>query len=138
MTQQEVLQISIHIDALRSGTEYRKAYLLLRRRGPAIATLDKESDEYAAMRLLIGSWEQIAIFVQTFTASQRNKWFRCQPVSLMWEFLKTEIEEIRKSAGKKYAENFEILHDQHQAWIKTPDGKDYRTAAQQAICGKFA
>jgi hypothetical protein len=138
MTQQEVLQISIHIDALRSGTEYRKAYLLLRRRGSAITKLDKESDEYAAIRLLIGTWEQIAIFTQTFNEKQRHKWFRCQPVSLMWEFLKTGIEEIRKSAGKKYAENFERLHDQHQAWIKTPDGTDYRTAEQQAICGKFA
>ena len=138
MTEQEVLQVSMHVDELRSGAEYRKAYLLIRRRRPDITRLDKESDEYATIRLLIGTWEQIAIFVQRFDEKQRHKLFRCQPVSLMWEFLKTAVEEIRKSLGNKYAENFEGLHNQYQAWIKSPDGIDYRTAAQQAICARFA
>jgi hypothetical protein len=138
MTEQDVLHVSTHIDKLRSGSEYRKAYLLIRRSRPDITKLDKESEEFAAIRLLVGTWDQIAIFVQGFSEKQRHKLFRCQPVSLMWEFLKTAIQEIRKSVGEKYAQNFETLFKQHQAWIKSADGKDYRTAEQQAICGRFA
>src|SRR5947209_1778852 len=128
MTEQDVLQVTMHIDMLRSGSEYRKAYLLIRRSRPDITKLDKESDEFAAIRLLVSTWEQIAIFVQGFSEKQRHKLFRCHPVSLMWEFLKTAILEIRKSVGDKYAQNFETLYEQHQAWIKSSDGKDYRTA----------
>jgi hypothetical protein len=138
MTEQEVLEVSMHIDSVRSGTEYRKAYLLIRRSRPNISKLDKESDEYAAIRLLIGTWEQIAIFVQNFNQKQLTRWFRCQPVSLMWEFLEIAVQEIRKGVGEQYAQNFEALHQKYQAWIKSPDGKDYRTAEMQAICGKFA
>jgi hypothetical protein len=138
MTEQDALHISMHIDSLRSGTEYRSAYLLIRRRRPDVARLDKESDEYAAIRLLIGTWEQIAIFAQNFNEKQRKKWFRCQPVSLMWEFLKDAVEVIRNSTGENYAANFEALHRQYQDWIGTADGKNYRTAEMQAICGRFA
>lgn len=138
MTEQEVLQVSMHIDMLRSGSEYRKAYLLIRRRRPDITRLDKESEEFAAIRLLVGTWDQIAVFVQGFSEQQRHKLFRCQPVSLMWEFLRAAILEIRKSVGERYAYNFEGLHEQHQEWIRSPDGEDYRTAEKQAICGRFA
>jgi hypothetical protein len=138
MTEQDVLHVTTHIDRLRSGSQYRNAYLLLRRNKPDIGKLKKESDEFAAIRLLVGTWEQIGIYVQTFDEAQRHRWFRCQPVSLMWQFLDEPIQEIRKSVGPKYAQNFEELFKQHQKWTQSEDGRDYRTAEQQAICARFA
>ena len=103
-----------------------------------LASLDKNSDEYAALRLLIGTWEGIAIAFKNYSKAQQYGAFRCHPVSLMWNLLEPAIEEIRKTLGGKYASEFEGLHKLYESWTKTTDGKDFRTAQQQAICAKFA
>lgn len=139
MTDYEVLQVIMKIAELRSSTEYRKAYLLVR---PLTATqrgsADKNSAEYAAIRLLIGTWESIAIFTKEFNATQRYGFFRCHPVLLMWQFLEPSIAEGRKSFDAKFAMEFENLRKEYEAWIKTEDGKGFSTAQQQAICARFA
>lgn len=134
----ESLQITVEVTQLCSSTEYRKAFQLARRNGPErLARADKDSEEHAAVRLLIGTWERIAIFSQSFNPKQRQQFFRSHPVSLVWHCLEPAITVIRHSTNDGFAKNFEDLHKQYQKWIASKAGSEFRTAQQQAITGLF-
>jgi hypothetical protein len=79
------------------------------------------------------------MFVEDFNPSQRRRFFRCNPVRLVWTTLWPAIEIIRNSenAGPGLAAAFEALADQYQQWTETADGRDYRTESQQAVCALF-
>jgi hypothetical protein len=144
MTKHEMLDVIMHVAQLRSGTEYQRAFRLVRRSGKSaddmakLARADKNSDEYAALRLLIGTWEGIAISFKNFSKAQLHGAFRCHPVSLLWNLLEPAIAEIRKDLGGGFAKEFEGLHRLYDSWTKAADGKEFRTAQQQAICARFA
>jgi hypothetical protein len=134
----ESLQVTIEVTQLCSSTEYRKAFQLARRNGPErLANANKDSEEYAAIRLLIGTWDRIAMFSQAFNAKQRQQFFRSHPVSLVWKCLEPAITAIRSSTDKGFAKSFEDLHNQYQKWIASKAGSEFRTAQQQAIIGLF-
>ena len=95
------------------------------------------SEEYAAVRLLIGTWDSIATRVLAGDIPM-IPFFQSNPVSHMWDALKDGIYEIReRSKGPTYATDFEALFNAFDDWLKTKDGKKYKTAAAQGINAHF-
>jgi hypothetical protein len=147
MTDSEVLQVIIQIAQLRSNPTYRHAELRRRQLGPEgaaiMARAPQDSPDYAALRQLVGTWNRIAIFVEAFSGKQRQRFFHCHPIALTWKVLKPGIEVIRHAhdvaepVHKNYAWQLEDLAGKYEKWLKTADGKDYRTEAQQAVCADF-
>lgn len=134
----EFLQVTMQITELCSSTEYRKAFQLSRRKGPeSLARADKNSEDHAAIRLLIGTWDRIAMFSESFNAKQRQRFFRSHPVSLVWNSFEPAIEVIRSSTGNGFAKTFENLHDQYEKWTTSKDGRQFSTVQQQAIVALF-
>jgi len=138
MNEFESLQVTMQVTQLCSSNEYRKAFQLSRRLGPeAMAKAGKDSDEYSAIRLLIGTWDRIAFIGKGFSAKQRQQFFRNHPVSLVWQRLEPATKPIRNDTDKRFAKEFEDLHNQYQKWISSKDGQEYRTYQQQAIHALF-
>ena len=135
MATTQTLDVFIHVSHLRSGTEYRKACQCLRRNYKSredmirLAKGDKNSEDYEALRFMIGTWERIAIIFFNVSKAQRQGAFPCNPVSLIWSYLNPAIVVIRGNKGfANFAGTFEALHEEYQAWIKTKAGKNYSTA----------
>jgi hypothetical protein len=147
MTDNDVLHVILQIAHLRSNPAYREAELMRRQLGPdgaeKMAKSPQDSPEYAAIRLLIGTWNRIAIFVEGFSQKQLRRFFRCHPVALTWKVLKPGVEVIRAATGvpepvhRNYARQLEDLAGKYDKWIKSADGKEYRSEAQQAVCADF-
>jgi hypothetical protein len=134
----EFLQVTMQVTELCSSTEYRKAFQLSRRRGTeALAQADKDSEEHAAIRLLIGTWDRIAMFSESFSAKQRQQFFRSHPVSLVWNCFEPAIEVIRRSTDDRFAKTFENLHNQYEKWTTSKDGREFSTVQRQAIVALF-
>lgn len=125
--------------AIRSGVAYQDAERLRRRVGSSriMALSPMTSEDYAAARLLIGTWDSIAARVRAGDIP-RVPFFQTSPVSHMWDALKDAIKVIRKrSKGPRYARDFQWLHATFAAWLRTPAGRKYRTAAKQGINAHF-
>jgi hypothetical protein len=140
MTDYEALQVIMKTTELRMSDTYRAAEALRRNSAPAdMATASQNSPEYAAIRLLIGTWERIAMFVEEFTEPQRRRFFRCHPVLLVWQSLLPAVDILRQSGdvGPRFASEFEWLANQYRHWSETIDGQEYRTDAQQSVCALF-
>ena len=80
------------------------------------------------------------MFVSQFDGKQKSRFFRCNPVSLIWRHLSPGVQIIRDggSVGPNYAKEFEALAAQYAEWTKGADGTDFKTEAQQAVCALFA
>ena len=104
-----------------------------------MAKKDKGSREYASIWLLVSTWERIAIFAKEFSKPQRQKFFRCAPVGLMWKQLEPGIKAIRadRDVGDTFAKEFEDLANLYDAWTKLPDGKEFRTDSAQCVHAMF-
>jgi len=138
MNQFEFLQVTMHVTQICSGTEYRNAFHMVRRQGAEkLARTDKPSDEHAAIRFLIGTWERIATACKGFSVKQRHEFFRHHPILLMWQRLEPATKIIRKNTDESFAKEFENLRDQYQAWIESKDGRLYSTTKQQAVNACF-
>lgn len=141
MTDHEALQIIMNTTELRISVPYQTADALRRASSAeAMARTAQTSNEYAAVRLLIGTWDRIAMFVQGFNERQRRRFFRCHPVLMVWLALAPAVQVIRQSGqvGPRFAIEFENLAEQYRKWTETKDGQEYRTQAQQAVCALFA
>lgn len=138
MKDSDYLQATLQVTQLTTGTEYRKAMLLSRRRGSdSLARADRNSEEYASIRLLIGTWEAIAAICAKFNARQRTAFFRSNPVALVWQYLEPATTIIRGHTDSNFAENFEALNNQYQQWSRGKEGARYTTAQQQALNARF-
>lgn len=141
MTDHEALQIIMKVTDLRMSAAYQAAEALRRRsRVETMARSDEHSIEHAAVRLLIGTWDRIAMFAQDFNESQRRRFFRCNPVRLIWRTLGPAIIIIRQSStvGPRFAKEFEELATRYDEWTLTQDGQEFRTEAEQNVCALFA
>jgi hypothetical protein len=141
MTNHEALQIIMKVTDLRVSAPYQSADALRRRSSAAtMARSDQNSIEHAAVRLLIGTWDRIAMFVEDFNEQQRRRFFRCNPVGLVWLTLEPAVGIIRESGavGPRFAKEFEELATRYQQWTQSPDGQEFRTEAQQTVCALFA
>ena len=140
MTDHEALQIIMRTTELRMSAPYQAAEAM--RQGSSaesMARANHHSPQHGAIRLLIGSWERIAMFVADLNEGQRRRFFRCHPVLMAWTSLSPAVHAIRESGqvGPRFAIEFEALAQQYQDWMGTNDGQEYRTGAQQAVCALF-
>ncbi|HWF67490.1 MAG TPA: hypothetical protein VN670_09300 [Acidobacteriaceae bacterium] len=142
--QATVMQLAV----LRTNPRYHEIMSALHRSSAqAIAPMgkDKNSVEYGNIRMVVGIWEQIAQTILSLSHSDRHRIFKCTPVSLMWKLLWPAIEQIRTGGADygsgtpspEYAKNFEHLDDEYHHWTQSPDGREYRSAASQAVCARF-
>ena len=141
MTDYEALQIVIKVTDLRLSPQYQAAAAMARRSGAqSMARSDPKSDEHAAVRLLIGTWERIGMFVKEFDDNQRRRFFRCNPAGLIWGYLSPAVVYIRSggSVSPNFGKEFETLAGQYVQWTQTPDGQEFRTEAQQVVCALFS
>jgi hypothetical protein len=138
MNEFEFLQVSTQVTQLCSSTEYRKAFQMARRKRPeAMAKADKDSEEYAAVRLLIGTWDRIALWDDAFSAKQRQQFFAHHPISLVWKCLEPATYVIRNDTDKRFAADFENLHKKYEKWTHTKDGQEFKSPTVQAIHALF-
>jgi hypothetical protein len=138
MTDAEAIYIGLKFTELRTRAEYRAAEVTRRRTtARAMAAAEQNSPDHAAVRLLIGTWDRIAITVKSFNDKQRRQFFRCHPVALVWGYLEPAITVLRGTLGPRYAGELEALAGQYRKWTQTRDGQDYRTEAGQTICALF-
>jgi hypothetical protein len=109
--------------------------LLSRRQRPEkLAKADQNSDEYAAIRLLIGTWDRIAMFGKDFSAKQRQQFFRWHPVSLVWKCFEPAIKLIRSDTNERFAKDFEEFHKLYEKWLAT---QRYTSADDEGIHALF-
>lgn len=126
---------------LRSSPEYHAAEVLRRQIGADVmASSGPNTAEYAAVRLLVGTWETIAVRVRGDEAL-KVPFYETNPVGHMWDALAPGIKIIRAKSFKGrgavyYASQFGSLNRAYRRWLSTKPA-DYRTAALQGINAQF-
>jgi hypothetical protein len=136
MNDSEFMQVILKITELCSSTEYRAAMRLSRReRAETLAQRDQNSDEYAAIRLLIGTWDRIATISDEFSHEQYERFFRMHPVSLIFQTFQRAIQIIREQTNERFAEDFEALHKRYQKWLRGQ--LQYTSIDDEGIHGLF-
>lgn len=141
MTDSEASQLIVQVTQLRLNPQYQAAELTRRRLGArAMAAADDSSPERAGVRLLIGTWDKIAIFVKELSEQQRRRFFESNPVLLMWRALEPAIQTMRSGGvvAPTFAEEFESLAKQYEEWAASPAGQKFRTPEQQGVAVLFA
>jgi hypothetical protein len=124
------------VTQLRLNPPYQAAEAIRRRTGSAaMAAAEAGSTDLAAVLLLIGTWERIAIMASGLSPSQRGKFFRCTPVKLMFDALRPAIEAI--GGAEKFAPQFEKLNVTYGNWLASAEGKEFRSPERQTICLLF-
>ena len=102
------------------------------------------SAEYAAVRLLIGTWETMAHRVRT-NDPLKVPFYQISPVGYMWINLSPGIVVIRKEIAKTtrkkaaallYAREFELLKNSYRIWLNNQLPM-YQTAALNGINALF-
>jgi hypothetical protein len=122
---------------LRLNPPYQAAEAIRRRSGSAsMAAASAESTDQAAVLLLIGTWERIAIMASDLSPAQRSKFFRCAPVKLMWDALRPAIDTF--GGTERFAPEFEKLSRSYESWLERAEAKEFRSVERQTICAMFA
>jgi hypothetical protein len=125
---------------LRSNPQYYAAEVRRRQIGAdAMASAGSSTLEYAGVRLLIGTWETIALRVKG-NAALKVPFYETNPVGHMWEALWPGIKVIRGGfkgrVGLLYAHEFQALNRAYVRWLADKPVA-YRTAAMQGINAQF-
>jgi hypothetical protein len=126
---------------LRTSPQYHAAEVMRRQLGAdTMAASPQNSDAYAAVRLLIGTWEVIAKRVKG-NGELRIAFYDTNPVGHMWNALEPGISIIRTrdfkgKASKHYAEEFQRLNRHYGTWLKKQP-QSYRSAAMDGIAAQF-
>src|SRR5262245_54344252 len=99
-------QVIMHATQLRSNTEYQRAGRVVRAMSAAAKSSPKpNTDELAALRLVIGTWQRIAVLAKGLDSAQQSQFFKTHPVSLMWQALEPAITSIRGSLDPNFAKD---------------------------------
>lgn len=126
---------------LRSSPEYHAAEVMRRQMTAAVmASSPSTTEAYAAIRLLIGTWETIALRVRA-NDPLKVPFYDTNPVGHMWDALKPAIVIIRggfgsKAIGRFYAYEFRLLNAAYRRWLRGKPAS-YQTAALQGINAQF-
>jgi hypothetical protein len=124
------------VTQLRLNPPYQAAEAIRRRAGSAaMAAAGAASTDLAAVLLLIGTWERIAIMASGLSPAQRGKFFRCTPVKLMWDALRPAIDAL--GGTERFAPEFEKLNASYGSWLERDDGREFRSVERQTICAMF-
>jgi len=131
----------LEVIALRSGPAYQAAEALRRKKfggakGAKQISAKPGSAEYAALRLLIGTWDAIAHQILALPDRERVPFYETNPIGYMWKLLEPAIIQIRKEVGKQYAKRFEDLYKAYAAWLAQQPA-DYQTAADNGLSAQF-
>jgi hypothetical protein len=141
MNDYEALQVTAQVVQFRSGPEYRRACQSARHRTSAdLANAAENSEDYAAIRLVISTWDQIAILTKGFSATQKHDFFKTQPITLVWNALQPAVSVIRdaKGLGPTFAKDFQDLYDEYYNWATTePEGQSYHSSHHPAVHAMF-
>ena len=139
-TPAEIHAAMFNIAMMRSGTAYHAAEVMRRDKGEtAMATSPPNSEAYGKIRLLINTWDTIAVQVLANDALQVPFYMK-NPVGHMWNALEPAIKIIQKGSGTGtgavkglkggYAKDFKALNKKYVAWLKKQPAA-YRTSALQ-------
>ena len=129
------------IQALRLSPAYQAAELIRQQIGAAaMAAYPPASVQYGGLRLMIGTWETIAIKVRGNDAL-KEPFYQNNPVGYMWNKLSPGIKAIRKVSKIKavkalYGNQFSLLNTAYGRWLKDQPA-DYRSAALSGISAQF-
>lgn len=147
----EYLLLCMQIDQLRFNMAYRNAEVMRQSLGPQgaaiMARAPQKSIRYANIRLLVGTWNRIAVIASDFAPAQQRRFFKCHPILQTWKVLEPGITIIRNASKKTravtqpvhkdYAKDLENLAKVYHQWTLTKDGQEYRSEARQAVCADF-
>jgi hypothetical protein len=119
------------IEGMRSDSNYYAAEVLRRKVGGAEAMVatDSNSNEQAAVRLLITTWDAIAVLMRGVRT--KDKIYEVTPICHMYDALEPAIKYFRKQAPE-FAVDFEKLNADYRAWLKK---KKKSATYVSAACG---
>lgn len=125
---------------MRLSPAYQAAELIRQRIGAAeMASSPESSAEYGALRLMVGTWENIAVRVRG-NDPLKMPFYQTNPVGYMWNKLSPGIGIVRtgfkKRSGALYAHQFYLLNRAYTTWLNTQPPM-YRTAALEGINAQF-
>jgi hypothetical protein len=125
---------------MRLGPEYQAAEAIRQSLGAAAMAMSSPSTPpYAGIRLMVGTWDAIALRVQG-NDPLKVPFYQNNPVGFMWLQLQPGIKVIRGEfkgrAQRFYAMQFEHLNRAYMRWLKKQPAA-YRTAALQGINAQF-
>lgn len=128
------------IHQLRLSPSYQAAEAIWQSIGAkAMASSPTSTPQYGALRLMVGTWETIAIRVRSNDAL-KVPFYQTNPVGFMWDKLLPGIKgvrgEFKSSAAPSYAHEFELLNRAYGNWLKGLPAA-YRTAALGGIHALF-
>ena len=130
------IQLLASLYMMRTNTHYQQAESLRRRKVVAeMANADKKSPEYAAINLLINTWEAISVLVLDLNQEDRNFVFGTLPALHMFTELNDAIE-IIGSKTPAFATNFRLLSKHQLEWLKFKDDH-YQTGAKAGMHALF-
>jgi hypothetical protein len=145
----ETLQVLIEVHELRLKPQYQAGIALLMSGSESPTekanqmARSKTPQDYAAVRIMIGTWENIATHVQGFGPEQKQQLFKCNPILLMWKILEKAVGTIRQEGADpfihkstpNFAERFERLAAEYDQWRRT--SAEYTTEESLAIRAMF-
>lgn len=126
------------LEGIRTNHVYQAAEMLRRKTSGgslAMASAPEDSDERAAVLLLISTWETIALLISG--AKDKSKIFEVTPVCHMYRELKDAIDSLDSSIPG-LAFNFVKLNAEYEAWLHNQrrDAR-YVTAACNGLHARF-
>lgn len=125
---------------MRLSSDYRAAETIRQALGAkAMAESPPSTPPYAGIRLMVGTWNTIALRVHG-NDPLKIPFYQNNPVGYMWQKLLPGIKVIRvgfaRSAQPYYAKPFENLNRGYMKWLNGQPAS-YRTAALQGINAQF-
>jgi hypothetical protein len=125
---------------LRLSPAYQAAEAIRQSIGAAaMASSPPSTPQYGALRLMVGTWETIAIRVRANDAL-KVPFYQTNPVGFMWHKLLPGIivvrDEFTARAAFVYAREFQLLNRAYRKWLKSLPAS-YQTAALQGINAQF-
>ena len=130
------IQLLALLYMMRTNPCYQQAESLRRTKSVAkMASADKKSPEYAAINLLINTWEAISVLVLDLSEEDRNFVFGTLPALHMFTELNDAIEVIGSNTPA-FAANFRLLSKHQLEWLKFKDDH-YQTGAKAGMHALF-
>ena len=111
---------------MRTAAYYLEAEMLRRQKGAAaMANSSPDSEDQAAIRCLVGTWEMIAAITLPLGENDRKRVFEVFPILHMYSALEGAIE-VYRAEDPDFAEKFERLKNEQDDWLNA-DGLRYRS-----------
>jgi hypothetical protein len=128
------------VHGMRSNPNYQQAEKARQIAGAeTMAKGPPDSDNYGAVRFLIGTWETVSAMCLLLPRTERERAFEVLPICYMYSQLKPAIGIVRaggKEPFPKYAGKFEQLRNEQDQWLDK-DGAAYRSQEESGFHAMF-